>query len=159
MAAHTKHQRNNIFSFVAILFLPGINTPVWAQNEVLSTEQKQEVSDTSIYRAVTKHARQIGNWNDYLAKSLKVPKQFKRDKISVSIILEFIVEKDGRLSHPKAVRSTGSINGEAASQDQLLPFIEEAFRVVIHSPKWMPATNDAITVRSYFTVPIQFKNN
>lgn len=134
----------------------GINSSAWAQSGIPQESSNQAIADTGIYRAVTKHAMPIRNWNSYLVKSLKFPKQFSKDKVSVRIILEVIVEKSGRLSHPKAAKSSGYINDKVASKEQLQPFIDEAFRVIVNSPEWKPAINNDIIVRSYFIVPIEF---
>ncbi|RYD96684.1 MAG: hypothetical protein EOP54_13105 [Sphingobacteriales bacterium] len=145
-------------SLTTLLLFSMVGTSSWAQNDLLLQEQTQQVADTNIYRAVTEGARTIGNWNSYLGKSLKFPKQFSKDDVSIRIIIELIVEKDGRLSNPKAVKNSGFINGKEASPEQLQPFIYYAFRVIINSPKWKPAINDDIIVRSYFTVPIEYRN-
>lgn len=154
-----KTQFVHLISATAFSFFTGITSPSWAQSGITQENSNKAISDTGIYRAVTHKASPAYNWIEYLNKSLKFPKQFSKDDVSVRIILEFTVEKDGRLSHPKAVKSVGSINGKEASPEQLQPFIQDAFRVIINSPKWRPAINNDIIVRAYFTVPIVYGNH
>ncbi len=61
-----------------------------------------------------------------------------------SVIVEFVVEKDGSLS-----------NIHSSCDDQLLK--EEAFRVVKKMPKWKPGTIRNTAVRSNFKLPVLFK--
>ena len=152
-----KTQFASLITATTFLFF-GTASPTWAQSGIPLESSNQAIADTGIYRAVTKHAMPVRNWNSYLVESLKFPKQFSKDKVSVRIILEVIVEKSGRLSHPKAVKKSGYINDKVASKEQLKPFIDEAFRVIVNSPEWMPAINNDIIVRSYFIVPIEFGN-
>ena len=117
------------------------------------------VPDTAIFRAVLNKAVPPSNWQKYLNESLIFPEKIKGDSISVRIIMEFIIEKDGSTSSPRALRSEGYINNNQATTEQLAPFTEEAIRVISMAPKWQPAVQNGITVRSYFTLPLTFKKN
>ncbi len=115
--------------------------------------------DTAIFRSVMNKAIPPSNWQKYLNESLKFPEKFKGDSISVRIIMEFIIEKDGSTSSPRALRSEGYINNNQATTEQLAPFTEEAIRVISMAPKWQPAIQNESTVRSYFTLPLTFQMN
>lgn len=158
MILNSKYSFAKPFWLFPILFLFSITGAAQVQSDLIGEHIPETVTDTNVYRAVTKHARQIPGWNSYLTKSLKFPKQFSKDKVTVRITLEFIVEKNGRLNHPIARKTWGYINEKKASEEQLKPFIDEAFRVIINSPEWQPAINNETIVRSYFTVPLEFNN-
>ena len=62
------------------------------------------------------------------------------------VIVRFIVEKDGQLTHFEVLRSP----------DEKLS--EEALRLVKLMPRWTPAKNKGEVVRSLFTIPVTFKD-
>ena len=67
--------------------------------------------------------------------------------VSGIVQVEFIVEKDGRVSNAKALNS-------------VFPEIDkEAIRIVMLSPKWKPAKQNGQAVRCYFQIPISFVIN
>ena len=60
------------------------------------------------------------------------------------VLVEFVVEKDGRVSNAKVVNS-------------LFPDCDkEAVRGIMAMPKWKPAKNNGRAVRCYFKVPVRF---
>ena len=70
-----------------------------------------------------------------------------KDKSEISIIATFIVEKDGSLTNIKIIESNEpSLN-------------REVVRVIKSMPKWKPATENGVPVRSDFTLPIKIKIN
>ncbi|RYD97494.1 MAG: energy transducer TonB [Sphingobacteriales bacterium] len=104
-------------------------------------------SSTEIFRAVQNKATQPGNWNKYLSDNLRYPKAAQEAEVTGKVVVEFVVEKDGSITSVRVVRGKDLGNG--------LP--EEAVRVVSAGPKWKPATQNGQVVRSYFTLPIDFK--
>ena len=76
---------------------------------------------------------------------LKYPKQAIVDGIQGCVMVEFIIEKDGKLAHAKIVRSV----------DPLLD--AEAIRVIEASPKWRAGRLKGKIVRSAMTIPIDFR--
>lgn len=118
--------------------------------------------DTAIFRAVTNRAVPPSNWQQYINESLKFPKEFKEDKVSARIIVEFIIEKDGSISSPRAIGREGHINRAHAhaTDQQLKLFEEEAIRLISNAPKFQPATTqNGKVVRYYYTHAIKFEKN
>lgn len=149
-----------IRSLSAVLFiLFSITGTVWAQSETKPEYKVQAVADSEIYRVVANQAIPPSNWQKFLNDALLFPLELKEDSLSVRIIVEFIVEKDGSLSKARVLRSEGLINNNKATAEQLKPFADEAIRVISIAPKWKPAINDGRTVRSYFTLPISFRTS
>lgn len=147
------------FRILATLFLLSISNTTWAQAGTQPEHKAQAVADSGVYRAVTNQAIPPPDWQKFLNAYLLFPLELKEDSVSVRIIVEFIVEKDGSLSNARAVRSEGHVNNSKATAEQLKPFADEAIRVISIAPKWKPAINDERTVRSYFTLPIAFRTS
>lgn len=62
-----------------------------------------------------------------------------------TVLVEFIVEKDGTITHP-----TISVS--------LMPeFDKEALRLVSLMPKWKPARAQGVPVRCYYKIPVTFR--
>ena len=70
-----------------------------------------------------------------------------KDKSEISIVATFIVEEDGSLTNIKIIESNEpSLN-------------KEVVRVIKSMPKWKPATENGVPVRSDFKLPIKIKIN
>jgi TonB family protein len=84
-------------------------------------------------------------WGAYLNSNLEYPKKAVRKNIQGTVVVQFIVEKDGKVSNVEVVRSV----------DPLLD--QEAMRLILRSPNWKPAVLDGKKVRSYKKQPIVFQ--
>lgn len=82
---------------------------------------------------------------DYLRKKLMVPEKAKANRISGTVFISFIVEKDGSISNVEVMKGIG------AGCDQ------EAARVVASMPKWNPGMQGNQPVRVACRIPIRFK--
>ncbi len=83
-----------------------------------------------------------GGFKLFLQKNLKNPDP--QLDVQGRVIISFIVEKSGHLTHFKIERSL---------QEK---FDQEALRVLKLSPNWMPAKSHGKPIRSKYTVPINF---
>jgi TonB family protein len=85
----------------------------------------------------------------FIYANVKYPEVDRLKGNEGTVVIKFIVEKDGTISDPQIVRDPGDQLGE------------EALRVVNlmnQLPKrWTPAKNQDKIVRTYFTLPIRFK--
>lgn len=81
---------------------------------------------------------------EFLNTHLHYPDKAVRKNIEGTVILQFIVEKDGSVTHLQAV-----------SGDKLLR--EAALKAMVQSPKWKPAFQNGRAVRSYKKQPVVFK--
>jgi len=84
-------------------------------------------------------------WTAYLNGNLAYPKKAVRKNIQGTVVVQFIVERDGRVSNVEVVKSV----------DPLLD--NEALRLIQQSPNWKPAVQDGKKVRSYKKQPIVFQ--
>jgi TonB family protein len=81
---------------------------------------------------------------NYIVTNVKYPEDAKKTGIQGTVFINFIVEKDGAISHVKVLKGIGK------SCD------EEALRVVKTMPKWKPGLEKGEPVRVKFVLPIKF---
>lgn len=97
--------------------------------EIVFEEEPEEESADKVFLIVEEDATFPGGmsqWNKFLKKNLKYPRQAKRMGIEGNVYLSFIVGRDGSISDISVTRSIGG------------GCDEEALRVLKKSPKWKP---------------------
>lgn len=83
--------------------------------------------------------------NAFLSREIQYPPIAKNNGIKGTVLIEFVVEKDGRVTNGKV-------------KVPLFPECdEEALRGVMSMPKWKPGKNMGKPVRCYFQIPITFR--
>ncbi len=80
----------------------------------------------------------------YLNTNLKYPTSAKQARISGTVYLKFIIERNGELSQIKVLRG---INSECD---------DEAIRVLKASPKWNPGMHKGKAVKVQYHLPVKF---
>ena len=85
-------------------------------------------------------------WLRYLTKNLRFPDDAVNNEIQGTVMVKFIVDKEGNVSDVQAV--SGPESGGLR---------EEAIRVVKKSGKWTPAIQNGRQVKSYKQQPIVFR--
>lgn len=116
-----------------------------ASQTVVSTNDKEQV-----YKEVDKMPEYPGGMEamiSFLVKNIKYPEQAKKDSVTGKVIVNFIVERDGRVTNAKVVKGIGS------------GCDEEAIRVVSLMPAWKPGELHGKTVRVIVNLPIKFALN
>ena len=86
----------------------------------------------------------LNAFSQFLSSNIRYPKEARDKNTQGRVIISFIVETDGSLSNIKVARGIG----DGAD--------EEALRVLALSPKWKPGTQNGLTVRVAYSVPINF---
>lgn len=81
----------------------------------------------------------------YIGKELKYPEEAIDKGIEGTVIVAFVVERDGSIGDAKVLRGIG---GGCS---------EEALRVVQGMPTWRPGVQGGMVVRTSFNLPIRFK--
>ena len=100
-----------------------------------------------IYNVVENEAQFPGGdkaLKSFLSNNLIYPKKAIRKGIQGTVIVEFVVEKDGSISKIMVKKSVYS------------ELDAEAVRVISLMPKWKPATLKGEIVRSYYRLPVHF---
>ncbi|MDI3320467.1 energy transducer TonB [Pinibacter soli] len=83
-------------------------------------------------------------WNKFLAHNLVYPDKAVRKRVDGTVVVQFIVDKDGSIYDIQA------ISGPKLLQDA-------AMDVIRNSPKWKPAIVKSVKLKSYKKQPITFK--
>jgi len=138
------------------------------------------IETDSIYNVVAHNASYPGGDSEcfkFIAMNLRYPKLCQEFGVQGRIIVSFVIEKDGSITHITKVRGPGKTLSEVEiasfkkdnpdSQEQLREgqdlgdlLYEEATRVLKMMPKWEPAKDkDGNIVRSRFNLPIIFRLN
>ncbi|MDE5711093.1 MAG: TonB family protein [Bacteroides sp.] len=81
----------------------------------------------------------------YLAENIRYPKKAQQEGTQGRVTIQFIVEKDGSISHTSILRS---VHPELDA---------EAMRVINTMPKWKPGTQRGEVVRVKYTIPVMFR--
>lgn len=106
------------------------------------------VNDTTVYTAVEVEPMPEGGMDKFygvILNKVRVPKDCDSMEIFHRIILTFIVEKDGSLTHFAFLRNT-------------VPSVQkEILRVMKLAPKWSAGKQNNRPVRVQFTIPFQFE--
>jgi len=85
-------------------------------------------------------------WLRYLNKNFRYPEDAITNEIQGTVVVQFIVDRDGNVSDVEAV--SGPESGGLR---------EEAIRVIRQSGKWIPAIQNGRQVKSYKKQPVVFK--
>ena len=116
--------------------------------EIVFSEAPAEENVDEIFTIVEESATFPGGitaFYEYLKKELKYPRQAQRMGIEGRVFVQFVVERDGRLTDIHVVKGIG------AGCD------EEAVRVLKESPKWKPGKQRGKPVRQKMIQNILFK--
>lgn len=83
----------------------------------------------------------------YIANNIKYPSVATQEKVEGRVIVQFIIDSEGRVVSPKILRG-------------LTPECDaEVLRVVGLMPRWKPAEQDGVAVECDFVLPVIFKIN
>ena len=82
---------------------------------------------------------------EYLGKSIQYPDLARENNITGTVLIRFVVEKDGRVTQASVQREIGGGCGK------------EAVRVVNAMPKWKPGKQSGKAVRTEYILPVQFE--
>ncbi|HPM30301.1 MAG TPA: energy transducer TonB [Chryseolinea sp.] len=110
------------------------------------TVEKEDVDQIfSIVEEQATYKGGMASFYEFVGKKIKYPAQAKRMNIEGKVFVEFVIERDGRLTDVKAIKGIGG------------GCDEEAVRVVMSSPGWSPGKQRGKPVRTRFVIPINFK--
>ncbi|MFC4815890.1 energy transducer TonB [Flavobacterium sp. GCM10023249] len=89
----------------------------------------------------------LQDFTQHISKNFNFTREAIQNKVKGRIILEFIVEKDGKITEVKVIRGLG------------YGLDEEAIRVVSNYEDWIPGQQFGQNVRAHFSVPIAVNLN
>lgn len=135
-------------------------------------------NNDTIYNVVKERAKFPGGDEEcfkFLSENVRYPKLCHEFGVQGRVIVRFVVEKDGSITHVEKARGVGKTLSEVdvtsykqehpdspeqlkAGQDLGNLLFEEAKRVLELMPKWEPAKDkDGNAVRSFFNLPFMFR--
>lgn len=85
-----------------------------------------------------------GAWQRYLNKTLRYPQDAIDNEVQGTVVIQFIVDKEGTVSEVEAISGPEELRAEAV-------------RVIKKSGKWTPAVQNGRQVKSYKKQPIVFR--
>jgi TonB family protein len=122
---------------------------VYSNGKLVSGKSTNKNGEVKTYTEVATLPSYPGGTDDflrYLAKNVRYPRSEMGNKFEGKVVVFFEIEKDG------------SINNIAVTQPLKPAFDAEAVRVVKQSPKWIPATQRGVPIRSHYTATISFSS-
>lgn len=127
----------------------GVNPVETPNASPAGTGPAEMPSETSVFSidAIEKYPEFPGGQEafiKFLRKNLRYPNMAAENGIQGKVILSFIIERNGDLSHIKVLRGIGS------------GCDEEAMRVLAKSPQWKPGLQNKQSVRVAYNLPINF---
>ncbi|HEY4965479.1 MAG TPA: TonB family protein [Puia sp.] len=83
-------------------------------------------------------------WTRYLVRNFQYPDEAQANEIQGTVVVKFIVDKEGKVSDVEAISGPNELR-------------DEAMRVIKKSGSWVPAVQNGRKVKSYKSQPIVFK--
>ena len=113
----------------------------------ITVDRVSKIDKDSIYDVVEKNASFQGGKSElnlWIEKNKRCPKTNTSDSKPAKVYCSFVVERTGKVSEIRVVRSPGSV------------YTAEAIRLLKAMPRWDPATIDNVKVRSRISFIINF---
>jgi Gram-negative bacterial TonB protein C-terminal len=141
---------------IHFLFITGIVIISACSNSYSQTNLPEEntgqdsLAEKKIYEVVESEATYPGGakaWLAFLEKHLDaaVPANRKAPAGTYTVLIQFVVDKQGTITEPKALTHHG------------YGMEEEVIRLLRISPKWIPAIQNGRPVRAYRKQPVTFQ--
>lgn len=124
-------------------FDPDMAIEEWDGPEVVETEPEVEPPFVFVEK-MPEFPGGAKALNEYLNSNLVYPAPAKEAGAQGTVLVEFVVEKDG------------SVSNATVKVGQFPALDEEALRVVRSLPKWTPGESNGRRVRVYYNIPINF---
>ena len=104
--------------------------------------------DTTVYRVVEVMPSYPGDMEalyKFLGQQMHYPKEALENGIEGRVVVRFVVEEDGRLTHFEAISSPSPL------------LSNEAIRIMTQMPRWNPAKRMGRNVRCQYNIPVMFR--
>ena len=121
------------------------STPAGNSGNTTSKALGDEVVGLELLEAYPEFPGGQSAFSKYISRNLRYPMAARESEISGRVIVSFVIEKNGDLSHIKILRGIGG------------GCDEEAIRVLKESPPWSPGMQNGQKVRVAYTMPIFFQ--
>ena len=135
---------------VSLFIVLACNEPeMMAQTQTFTIPYRPDyVDETRVYDVVDQMPQFPGGFEklkEFIEKNRRYPKSLQESCIQGRVVVTFVVEKTGKISHAKVVRGV----------DPALD--KEALRVVRKMPRWIPGKLYGKNVDVNYTMPVDFR--
>ena len=145
--------RQRVVVPVSFLMSPGSEMAVRAGKERPITTSAADIAasanpDRPALVAPDRPTQPVGGTQtffDWIEKNQQYPVLARQRKIQGKVVVEFLVQTDGRLTDARVVRKMGS------------GLDEEALRLIRTAPKWEPATCQGKPIKQKMVLPVLFQ--
>ena len=148
-------KREKLVTMIVVLMMMTVGDIACAQNVPLIIDPDKvdqylaERKDTiNVYDCVEQMPSFPGGTQklkEFIEENLRYPKELEESCVQGRVIVRFIVERNGKLSNVKVVKSVHPV------------LDKEALRIVKLMPRWIPGRQNGITVRVKCYIPIIFR--
>ena len=148
-------KREKLVTMIVVLMMMTVGDIACAQNVPLIIDPDKvdeylaERKDTiNVYDCVEQMPSFPGGTQklkEFIEENLRYPKELEETCVQGRVIVRFIVERNGKLSNVKVVKSVHPV------------LDKEALRIVKLMPRWIPGRQNGITVRVKCYIPIIFR--
>jgi protein TonB len=134
-------------SIIVLLFMAGM---LAGNNSYAQTDPVSIGDGNSQFSKVEVEANFPGGqtaWIKFMEKNLdaEVPVKKKAPAGRYTVVIQFVVDREGKLSNIKALTNHG------------FGMEEEVIRILRRSPDWVPATQNGKIVKAYRNQPVTFQ--
>ena len=135
---------------ISMFIVLGCNEPeMMAQTQTFTIPYRPDyVDEDKVYDVVDQMPQFPGGFEklkEFIEKNRRYPKSLQESCIQGRVVVTFVVEKTGKISHAKVVRGV----------DPALD--KEALRVVRKMPQWIPGRIYGKNVDVKYTMPVDFR--
>ena len=135
---------------VSLFIVLACNEPeMMAQTQTFTIPYRPDyVDEDRVYDVVDQMPQFPGGFEklkEFIEKNRRYPKSLQESCIQGRVVVTFVVEKTGKISHTKVVRGV----------DPALD--KEALRVVRKMPRWIPGKLYGKNVDVNYTMPVDFR--
>jgi len=82
----------------------------------------------------------------FIGRNIKFPRKARKQKLRGTVFVQFIIDKNGKVTQPKIIKDIGGGVGE------------EVLRVINLLPNWIPAVQKGEVVAARLKIPVEFKD-
>ncbi len=97
------------------------------------------------FEETAKPEKGIAHFYNEIGKSMKYPKEARRNRIQGKVFVQFVIDKDGSIIESKVIKGIGWGCDEVALE------------AIKSSPKWIPGNQRGRPVKQRYTLPLIFK--
>ena len=116
------------------------------QNECCSAEKDDDNKVHLVVENLPQFPGGMPAMMEYMRTNVRYPKKCAKEGIEGRSIINFVVDKDGKVTDVKVLQTSGNKHLD-----------KEAMRVIKKMPRWQPGTHHGKVVRVKLTIPVMFK--